>query len=55
MAGQKIDADTALAWGLLDRVVERDRLEAEAALLAADALGAAPDHVAAIKSLCRAG
>ncbi len=54
MAGQKIDADTALAWGLLDRIVQPDQLGAEAALLAADALRATPDHVAAIKSLCRA-
>ncbi len=55
MAGQKIDADTALAWGLLDRIVEPDRLDGEAARLVADALGAAPDHVAAVKSLCRPG
>lgn len=29
MSGQPVDAATALAWGLVDRVVEADRLEAE--------------------------
>lgn len=52
MAGQRIDADTALAWGLIDRIVPDD-LMAAAQALAADTL-AAPDHIArAIKDMCR--
>lgn len=50
MAGQKIEAPEALAWGLIDRIVDDDVVEA-ARDLAADALGATPDHVAGIKGL----
>ncbi len=51
MAGQKIGADEALAWGLVDRVVARDGLGDAVAELAADALGAEANHVAGIKGL----
>ena len=51
MAGQKIDAEEALAWGLVDRIVPAGALTETAAALAADALSAAPAHVAAIKAL----
>ncbi len=52
MAGQKIDADTALSWGLIDRIVADDLLAA-ARDLAADTL-AAPEHIArGIKDMCR--
>lgn len=51
MAGQKIEAAEALAWGLVDRVVEPAALLAEVAGLAADPQGAAPAHVAAIKAM----
>ncbi len=51
MAGQKVDADEALAWGLVDRLVAGEALLETAAALAADALGARPDHLAAIKRL----
>lgn len=52
MAGQRIDAETALAWGLIDRIVADDLLGAARAL-AADTL-AAPDQIArAIKDMCR--
>lgn len=54
MAGQKIEAETALGWGLIDRIVASDALLDEARALAADALEASPDHVAAIKALFRA-
>lgn len=49
MAGSKIDAETALAWGLLNAVSE-DPL-GQAADWAADAIAAAPAHAAAIKAL----
>ncbi|HBU16579.1 MAG TPA: enoyl-CoA hydratase [Gemmobacter sp.] len=51
MAGQKIEAAEALAWGLVDRVVAPEALLAEVAALAADPQGAAPAHVAAIKAM----
>ncbi|MBV7380243.1 enoyl-CoA hydratase/isomerase family protein [Maritimibacter dapengensis] len=50
MAGQKIEADEALSWGLIDRIVEGDVLAA-ARDLAEDSLNATPEHVAGIKSL----
>ncbi|WP_135501051.1 enoyl-CoA hydratase/isomerase family protein [Roseovarius aestuariivivens] len=52
MAGEKIDSDTALAWGLIDRMVEADPVEAARALCA-DTLAATPAHAAAIKAMCR--
>jgi enoyl-CoA hydratase/carnithine racemase len=51
MAGQRIAAPEALAWGLVDRVVEPAELNATVQALAADTLAAAPDHAAAIKRL----
>ncbi|HHL22553.1 MAG TPA: enoyl-CoA hydratase/isomerase family protein [Aliiroseovarius sp.] len=51
MSGQKIDAEEALAWGLIDRIVASEALLDEARGLAADALAASPGHVAAIKAL----
>lgn len=51
MAGQKITADEALTWGLIDRIVEPEALAETAAALAADALAAEVAHVAGIKRL----
>jgi enoyl-CoA hydratase/carnithine racemase len=51
MAGQRIGAEEALAWGLIERIVPREALLATAEALAADALTASADHVAAIKRL----
>ncbi|KMW59279.1 Enoyl-CoA hydratase [Candidatus Rhodobacter oscarellae] len=51
MGGAKITAPEALAMGLVDRVVEADALGETVQTLAADALSAAPDHIAAIKSM----
>jgi enoyl-CoA hydratase/carnithine racemase len=51
MAGQKIAAPDALAWGLLDRIVEPEDMLSTAHALAADAIGADTAHVAAIKRL----
>lgn len=50
MGGVKVSADEALAWGLLDRIVEGD-LRAEVDGLAADTLAAHAGHVAAIKRM----
>lgn len=51
MAGQKIDAETALGWGLFDRLVAPEALLSLAHDLAADTLAATPQHAAAIKRL----
>lgn len=51
MAGQKIGAEQALDWGLVDRITAPEALLAEARALCADALNAAPELVAGIKSL----
>ncbi|MDT8857430.1 enoyl-CoA hydratase/isomerase family protein [Paracoccaceae bacterium Fryx2] len=53
MAGAKVPVEEAQGWGLIDRVVSPDMLLAEAAALAADALGASAAHVAGIKGLIR--
>lgn len=51
MAGQKITAQEALSWGLIDRIVPKDDLSPQVDALAADARAAAPEHVAAIKAM----
>ena len=51
MAGQKIPADEALNWGLVDRIVPQPDLLAACEALAQDALAAGCDHVGAIKAL----
>jgi enoyl-CoA hydratase len=51
MAGAKIEAEEALAWGLLDRLVAPEALMETARGLAADVLAAKPGHAAAIKAL----
>lgn len=55
MAGQKIGADEALAWGLVDRLVAPETLHETVAGLAAHALGATAAHVAGIKRLIPGG
>lgn len=51
MGGARIEADEAFAWGLVDRICPPEALLTEARALAADAVGASADHVAAIKRL----
>ncbi len=51
MAGQKIDADEALSWGMIDRIVPAEALLDSARTLAADVLAAKPGHAAAIKAM----
>lgn len=51
MSGAKIEAGEALAWGLIDRIVEPSDLLETARTLAADTLAAKPGHAAAIKRL----
>lgn len=51
MGGQKITSDEALAWGLVDRVVDRDRLTDEVQSIASDVLAADASHIEGIKNL----
>lgn len=51
MAGLKVEAPEALSWGLVDRLVERDQLLAEAEALTADVRAAKAGHAAAIKAM----
>ena len=52
LAGRKIDAETALAWGLVDEIAPSGDLIAAARGLLADSLAADPAHAAAIKRMC---
>lgn len=52
MGGQKITADDALNFGLVDRIVPPEALMDTARALAADTLAAKPDIATGIKSLC---
>lgn len=51
LAGQRIDAETALSWGLIDRIAEAQALTDTAMSLAEQALAADPGHVAALKRM----
>lgn len=53
LAGQRIDAETALAWGLIDRICAPEALTDTAMSLAEPALAADPGHVAALKRMTR--
>lgn len=52
LASQKIEAEEALQWGLLDRVVPADALLASARELAEAALAGKPDILRQIKRMC---
>ena len=51
MAGQKIGAAEAMAWGLIDRIVAPEDMDATIEALVADVRAAKPAHVAGIKAL----
>lgn len=55
MGGQKIDADTALACGLIDSIVAADDLVQTAKDIAADTLAADPAIARQIKVMCSPG
>ncbi len=52
MGGQKLMADEALRFGLIDRIVEPDVLMETVQDLAADTLAAKPDIASGIKAMC---
>jgi enoyl-CoA hydratase/carnithine racemase len=51
IGGQKILADEALQWGLIDRIVPADALSAQVDQLTQDVMNADLGHAAAIKSM----
>lgn len=51
MAGEKVLADEALSWGLVDRIIDPADLIPAARVLSAQALAAEASHIAGIKSL----
>lgn len=51
MGGARIEAEEALAWGLIDRIIEPQSLMEAARGLVADTLAAKPGHAAAIKAM----
>ena len=51
MAGTGIEAEEALAWGLIDRITPPETLMEMVSSLAADPLQATAAHVAAIKAM----
>ncbi|TDL89370.1 enoyl-CoA hydratase/isomerase family protein [Meridianimarinicoccus aquatilis] len=54
MGAAKLTTPEALTFGLVDRIVARDDLDAEVAELSQAALEAEPSHIAGIKALTRA-
>lgn len=52
MGGQKITAEDALAFGLIDRIVEPEALLEHAGDLVADTIAAKPEIAAGIKRMC---
>lgn len=52
MAGQKITAADALAFGLVDRVLDHGEFADEIAALSSDVLAAAPENLSGIKGMC---
>jgi len=55
MAGQKVTAEEALSFGLVDRIVEPDTLLETARALTADSVAADPEIARGIAALCPAG
>ncbi|MFG6567093.1 enoyl-CoA hydratase/isomerase family protein [Sulfitobacter sp. 1A13679] len=52
MGGQKITAEEALTFGLIDRIVAAEEVQEHAQALAADTVAASPDVAQEIKRMC---
>ena len=52
MGGQKITAEEALTFGLIDRIVAAEEVQEHAQALAADTVAASPDIAQEIKRMC---
>ena len=55
MGGQKIDAEEALRFGLIDRIVAGEDLMAQAVELTGDTVAAKPEIAQGIKEMCGGG
>lgn len=53
MGGQKITAEDALSFGLIDRIVDGEALHETARALAADTIAARPEIAHGIKAMCQ--
>ncbi len=53
LGGQRVPVEEARDWGLIDRIVAPEALDAEIDALTVDARGATAAHVAALKALFR--
>ncbi len=53
LGGYRVEAEEALAWGLVDRLVAADELDAAAGALCAGADAAPEGHLEALKAYCR--
>lgn len=53
LGGHRVEAEEALAWGLVDRLVAAGELEAAAEALCAGAEAAPEGHMEALKAYCR--
>ena len=52
IAGQKLSADDALSYGLVERICQPKELMREAVKLVTDVFSATPEHVTKIKEMC---
>lgn len=55
MGGQRIEADEALSFGLIDRIIAPDDLMDHARMLTDQTVAAQPDIAQSIKEMCNAG
>ena len=53
IAGQKLSAEDALTYGLVERICQPEELMQEAVELVTDVLAATPEHTTAIKGMCK--
>ncbi|MEM8687572.1 MAG: enoyl-CoA hydratase/isomerase family protein [Pseudomonadota bacterium] len=53
LGGSRVDADEALSWGLVDRIVAPDGLDQATEELSQAALAAPQNHLQALKAYCR--
>lgn len=51
MGGQKVEASEALAFGLIDRIIEPEAMESSVREIAADVLAAKPEIISGIKAM----
>jgi enoyl-CoA hydratase len=52
MAGQKLSAEDALVYGLIERICQPEELMQQAIEFTNDVCTATPEHVSAIKKMC---